>query len=200
VVVVKTVSSVSGSQVFSRRLTGESPGLLALTFSLQPIHINHAAVILLKKLGASSKPRSVDQLPLSVKQLAQEMLERVHEHPQADWGQLYVSHHIAKPPSSFYVQAFVVPDEVHVKQSRIMLFLEERRLKRDTVATAENRFQLTDRETDVLMHLAQGFTNKEIGVTLGISEQTVKEHLKHIMEKTHCTTRTGVLMQLLQHA
>jgi DNA-binding NarL/FixJ family response regulator len=98
------------------------------------------------------------------------------------------------------VQAFVVPDEMHVKQSRIMLFLEERRLKRDTVATAENRFQLTDRETDVLMHLAQGFTNKEIGVTLGISEQTVKEHLKHIMEKTHCTTRTGVLMQLLQHA
>ena len=50
------------------------------------------------------------------------------------------------------------------------------------------------------MHLAQGFTNKEIGVTLGISEQTVKEHLKHIMEKPHCTTRTGVLMQLLQHA
>jgi len=200
VVVVKTVSSVSGSQVFSRRLTGESPGLLALTFSLHPIHINHAGLVLLKKLGAHSKPRSVHQLPPSVKQLAQEMLARVQEHPQAEWGQLYESYHIAKPPASFYVQAFVVPDEVHIEQSRIMLFLEERGLKRETVATAENRFQLTDREMDVLMHLAQGLTNKEIGVTLGISEQTAKEHLKHIMEKTHCTTRTGVLMQLLQHA
>ena len=74
------------------------------------------------------------------------MLERVHEHPQADWGQLYVSHHIAKPPSSFYVQAFVVPDEVHVKQSRIMLFLEERRLETGYGGHRQNRFQLTDRK------------------------------------------------------
>jgi predicted transcriptional regulator len=43
----------------------------------------------------------------------------------------------------------------------------------------------------------KGETNKEIGIGLGIAEQTVKEHIKKIMHKTKTTTRTGVLMRIL---
>lgn len=42
---------------------------------------------------------------------------------------------------------------------------------------------LTRREIEVLTQLAQGLLNKEIGAILGISEETVKVHVKHILEK-----------------
>ena len=63
---------------------------------------------------------------------------------------------------------------------------------------AKERFQLTDREQAVIEHLAKGWTNKEIANALGITEQTVKEHIKHIMQKTKSTTRTGILAQVFR--
>jgi DNA-binding NarL/FixJ family response regulator len=49
---------------------------------------------------------------------------------------------------------------------------------------------LTEREREVLRHVAAGNRNREIGVTLHISEETVKVHLKHIMEKLGASDRT----------
>jgi DNA-binding NarL/FixJ family response regulator len=49
---------------------------------------------------------------------------------------------------------------------------------------------LTDRERDVLKHVAGGNRNREIGERLFISEETVKVHIKHIMEKLGASDRT----------
>jgi DNA-binding NarL/FixJ family response regulator len=49
---------------------------------------------------------------------------------------------------------------------------------------------LTPREVEVLKHLAGGNRNKDIGERLFISEETVKVHLKHIMEKLGASDRT----------
>jgi DNA-binding NarL/FixJ family response regulator len=49
---------------------------------------------------------------------------------------------------------------------------------------------LTERERDVLRHVAQGSRNREIAERLFISEETVKVHVKHIMEKLGATHRT----------
>jgi DNA-binding NarL/FixJ family response regulator len=49
---------------------------------------------------------------------------------------------------------------------------------------------LTERERDVLRHVAGGNRNREIGEKLHISEETVKVHLKHIMEKLGASDRT----------
>ena len=48
---------------------------------------------------------------------------------------------------------------------------------------------LSKREQAVLSLVAQGFTNKEIATTLVICENTVKAHLRNIMEKLHANTR-----------
>lgn len=48
---------------------------------------------------------------------------------------------------------------------------------------------LTDRERDVLSLLATGKTNKEIAGALAIAENTVKNHLKNILEKLHLENR-----------
>jgi len=49
---------------------------------------------------------------------------------------------------------------------------------------------LTDREIDVLKHIAGGNRNRDIAERLFISEETVKVHIKHIMEKLGASDRT----------
>jgi DNA-binding NarL/FixJ family response regulator len=49
---------------------------------------------------------------------------------------------------------------------------------------------LTDREIAVLKRVAVGSANKQIAVTLGISEETVKAHMKSILAKLAANDRT----------
>jgi len=49
---------------------------------------------------------------------------------------------------------------------------------------------LTPRELDVLRLVADGNRNREVGEHLSISEETVKVHVKHIMEKLGASDRT----------
>jgi DNA-binding NarL/FixJ family response regulator len=49
---------------------------------------------------------------------------------------------------------------------------------------------LTKRETQVLRHVALGLSNKEIGQSLGISIETVKEHVQNILRKIAVNDRT----------
>src|SRR5688572_23826156 len=49
---------------------------------------------------------------------------------------------------------------------------------------------LTEREMDVLRRVAVGNANKQIAVTLGISEETVKAHMKSILAKLAANDRT----------
>ena len=52
---------------------------------------------------------------------------------------------------------------------------------------------LTDREVDVLQHVAGGNRNRDIAERLSISEETVKVHIKHIMEKLGASDRTAAV-------
>ena len=69
-------------------------------------------------------------------------------------------------------------------------------LRRVTGALATPRLNadvevpLTQRESEVLKQLAYGLTNKEIAQALGISYETVKEHVQHILRKIGVTDRT----------
>jgi len=49
---------------------------------------------------------------------------------------------------------------------------------------------LTEREIEVLRHIAGGNRNRDIADRLFISEETVKVHVKHIMEKLGAADRT----------
>jgi DNA-binding NarL/FixJ family response regulator len=49
---------------------------------------------------------------------------------------------------------------------------------------------LTDREIEVLRAIAEGNRNRDIANKLFISEETVKVHIKHIMEKLNASDRT----------
>lgn len=49
---------------------------------------------------------------------------------------------------------------------------------------------LTNRELQVLRHVALGLSNREIGQSLGISIETVKEHVQNILRKLDVNDRT----------
>jgi DNA-binding NarL/FixJ family response regulator len=52
---------------------------------------------------------------------------------------------------------------------------------------------LTDREVEVLSHLADGNRNRDIAEKLFIAEETVKAHMKRIMDKLGANDRTQAL-------
>ena len=59
---------------------------------------------------------------------------------------------------------------------------------------------LTERETEVLTWVAEGKTNRDVGVILGIKSATVKKHLEHIFRKIGVETRTAAVAFVLRAA
>lgn len=55
---------------------------------------------------------------------------------------------------------------------------------------SETQTPLTERELQVLRHVAHGLSNREIGGSLGISIETVKEHVQNILRKIDVKDRT----------
>lgn len=58
-----------------------------------------------------------------------------------------------------------------------------------------DRFALSDREIEVLKLVARGLANKAIATQLSISENTVKYHLKNILQKLNVRNRTEAVSQ-----
>lgn len=57
---------------------------------------------------------------------------------------------------------------------------------------------LTPREMDVLRLLAQGQSNKEIAHTLHLVEETVKDHVRHILAKLDVQSRTQAVLAAMR--
>lgn len=73
-------------------------------------------------------------------------------------------------------------------QPSLIPLLNSKLIARDL--DSERLEQLSKREIEVLKLVAVGMFNKEIGVELGISERTVKNHLSSIFKKIDSSDRT----------
>ncbi|MEX1200152.1 MAG: two-component system response regulator NarL [Methylophaga sp.] len=62
-----------------------------------------------------------------------------------------------------------------------------------------DRINLTDRETEILECLAEGMNNKTIARNLGISDTTVKVHIKNLLRKLNLTSRLEAAVWRHQH-
>jgi DNA-binding NarL/FixJ family response regulator len=59
--------------------------------------------------------------------------------------------------------------------------------------------ELSDREMDVLVHLARGKTNAEIGKLLNLSEKTVGNYIGTMFEKLHLNNRIELAIYAVEH-
>ena len=97
------------------------------------------------------------------------------------------------------LRGFCIPDEPLARNSRFLIIMEKLNQQKLECPDADmrQRYHLTEREQMVIIYLMLGFTNKEIANRINLSEYTVKEHLKRIMQKTQTTTRTGLLARMI---
>ena len=176
------------------------PGLLVLTSSLQLLHMNPQAIEMSRFITHAENGKSAQGvLPTSVTELCSEIQRILKVRTEAkDWEQFQLRKIVGNGNDSVLLRAFGLPDRTGFEQSRILVMMEEvGRNEGNATEQAKHRFRLTDREQSVVQNLAKGWTNKEIANELGITEQTVKEHIKHIMQKTKTSTRTGILVKIL---
>ena len=68
----------------------------------------------------------------------------------------------------------------------------------ETESEPLERGPLTERESEVLALLARGLANKQIALSLGISEHTVKFHVSSIYSKLNVTNRTEAVREGLR--
>ncbi len=76
---------------------------------------------------------------------------------------------------------------------------EFRATVRPRLAQAARIDELTDREHDVLIHMARGATNNEIASALFVSEATVKSHIGAIFAKLGARDRAAAIVFAYDH-
>jgi len=81
---------------------------------------------------------------------------------------------------------------VDIRDSRAVIIETLAQASADETTTTHNNYELTKRETAVLIELAQGKTNKEIADALNVSVHTVISHRKNITHKTGIKSVAGL--------
>lgn len=78
-----------------------------------------------------------------------------------------------------------------VDQREYLLRLQEVQKPSEATGALRTRFSLTGRESDVLLWIANGKTNREIGQILEMSPRTVNKHLEQVFRKLGVENRTS---------
>ncbi|RMH07013.1 MAG: LuxR family transcriptional regulator [Nitrospirae bacterium] len=181
------------------------PGIISLTASRQVLYMNAEAQALSRHLFHAACDKHSESPALMLPQEILEVcdaLQQIHlaQIEPKDQDNLHLRRVVGKAEFPILIRGFLIPSQE--QQEARFLILMEKFGRRGQVISEEAKkfFQLTDREHEIVKHVADGLTNKEIAEALEISEHTVKEHIKHILRKTNSTTRTGILAQILRHA
>lgn len=174
-------------------------GMIVFATSFQLLYRNQQARVLCEQINQCGNVKTASGvLPLAVTSLAEEIRKLLRIRTESkDWEQIQIRRVAGSPYSPVLLCGFGLID-ADLSKSTIVIVLQEanpRFSHKSILDRAKEKFHLTLREADILQHLLKGWTNKEIATALRITEQTVKEHITHLLAKTGITTRTGLVMK-----
>ena len=85
------------------------------------------------------------------------------------------------------------------KSSHTMVIIERCTPRRNIdIEKVKAKFNLAKREAEVVEGIVKGFTNREIASALFLSEYTVKDYIKKIMNKLGVTCRTLIFCRVIE--
>ena len=71
-----------------------------------------------------------------------------------------------------------------------------RQRRTELASIRERRSRLTQRETQVMVGIARGRLNKQIAAELGVSENTIKAHRRHMMKKMNAANFAELMLMM----
>ncbi len=176
-------------------------GVILFNSTGQLLFMNTEAQVCTRQLQPlSTRENGACLIPEQVHTVVRDLLSRLMhcDHPK-DCESIQVERLCFANDQRLLLRGFCIPDEPLARNSRFLVIME--RLNQQKLecpdANMQLRYHLTEREQMVIIYLMLGFTNKEIANRINLSEYTVKEHLKRIMQKTQTTTRTGLLARMI---
>ena len=78
---------------------------------------------------------------------------------------------------------------------RVMAYFSAKAKPQAAAANAMPAVNLTDRESEVLLRVAKGYTLPEIGVQLGLSRHTIADYVKQIYRKLNVSSRAEAALE-----
>ncbi len=116
--------------------------------------------------------------------------------------QTWLSH---QPEAGHTLALNVLPDPVRIQylatidEHEFLLRLSAVSAPTEATDILRSQFNLTTREAEVLLWIANGKTNREIGMILDMSPRTVNKHLEQIFRKLGVENRTSAAASALKH-
>jgi DNA-binding CsgD family transcriptional regulator len=199
--VEKNINDVSSDQKESMAAPHAGPGIMLLTPSMRLLYKNRRACELCQQIIRCQDGITANGvLPRAVASLVDQIQKtlKVRTDPK-DCEQIQLRRVVNTLHSSVLLCGTAFIDQTNA-QKRILIVISEVGIdawQDMVIVQAKEKFHLTVRETTVVQHLLKGWTNKEIANEMRLSEQTIKEHFRHISEKMSTTTRTGIVMMVI---
>lgn len=192
---------VSNDHKVSMAVPHAGPGIMLLTASMQVLYKDRRAWELCQQIIRCQDGKTANVvLPQAVASLVDQVRKtlKVRTDPK-EWEQIQLRRYVNTLHSSVLLYGTALIDQTNA-ENRILIVISEVGIgawQDNVVVRAKEKFHLTARETTVVQHLLKGWTNKEIANEMRLAEQTIKEHLKHISEKTSTTSRTGIVIKII---
>jgi len=191
---------LNGKEMSSSDMPHFATGVILFSSAKQLLFMNREAQTYIKQLQPLvTRENGTCLIPAEVHSVVRDLVSRLLEcqHPK-DCESIRVERLCFTPEQRFLLRGICVPDEPLELNSRLLIIMEQLHQRMECPdVNIQHRYHLTEREQMVIIYLMLGFTNKEIANRLNLSEYTVKEHLKRIMQKTKTTTRTGLLARMI---
>ncbi len=197
----KIASPSNGQKPSQSQQQQGATGIILFNSVGQLLFMNTEAQTFTRQLQPlSTRENGTCLIPEKIHTVVRELISRLMrcDHPK-DCESIQVERLCFANDQRFLLRGFCIPDEPLARNSRLLVIMEKLNQQKLECPDADmrQRYHLTEREQMVIIYLMLGFTNKEIANRIHLSEYTVKEHLKRIMQKTQTTTRTGLLARMI---
>ncbi|MFQ5455861.1 MAG: helix-turn-helix transcriptional regulator [Nitrospirota bacterium] len=120
----------------------------------------------------------------------------IYNHKSEEINESFIIY--SNPQGDYIFRGFFIGKE-SAFEPNILVLIEKisKRKKKLNIEKTLKELTFTPREKEIIEYVFQGYTNKEIANTLSLSEHTVKQHIKRVMNKLNVTTRTGIMSKII---